>query len=117
LNNNDRPLAIRYGRTADVFLSDFMLSNAYHSLQARIDKRFKKVGGRLTLAYTLSRSTDYTSAFSLDNDFNYDANRGPSDFDRKHNLVISHVIRPFGKGGRLFDNNGLRLRGLLAALH
>jgi len=112
LTNNDRPLAIRYGRVANVFLSDFMLSNAYHSLQARVDKRFKQAGGRLTVAYTLSRSTDYTSAFSLDNDINYDANRGPSDFDRKHNLVISHVIRPFGKGGRLFDNNGLRLRGL-----
>jgi len=113
ITSSDRPLAIRYGRTADVFLSDFMLSNSYHSLQARVDKRFKKVGGRLTVAYTLGRSTDYTSAFSLDNDFNYDANRGPSDFDRRHNLVISHVIRPFGKGGRMFDENGLRWKGLL----
>ena len=28
-------------------------------------------------------------------------------------MVISHVIRPFGNGGRLFDENGLRWRGLL----
>jgi len=107
-----RPLNQRFGRTADVFLSDFMLSNSYHSLQARVDKRFKQLGGRLTLAYTLSRSTDYTSAFTVRNFLDIDSNRAPSDFDRKHNLVISHVIRPFGKGGRLFDSNGLRLRGL-----
>lgn len=109
----DRPLNRLYGRTADILLTDFMLSNAYHSLQARVDKRFGRLGGRLTVAYTLSKSQDYTSAFSIDNDIIYDANRGPSDFDRRHNLVISHVIRPFGKGGRLFDDNGLRWRGLL----
>ncbi len=109
----DRPFNRRYGRTADVLLSDFMLSNSYHSLQARVDKRLKKLGGRITVAYTLSRSTDYTSAFSVRNFLDIDSNRAPSDFDRKHNLVISHVIRPFGKGGRLFDENGLRWRGLL----
>jgi hypothetical protein len=67
----------------------------------------------LTLAYTLSRSTDYTSAFTVENNLDIDSNRGPSNFDRKHNLVISHVIRPFGRGGKLFDSNGLRLKGLL----
>ena len=109
----DRPLNKLYGRTADVLLSDFMLSNAYHSLQVRVDKRFGRLGGRLTAAYTLSRSQDYTSAFSIDNDIIYDANRGPSDFDRRHNLVISHVIRPFGRGRKLFDENGLNWRGLV----
>jgi len=109
----DLPLNRRFGRTAQILLSDFMLSNSYHSLQARVDKRLKRLDGRLTVAYTFSKSVDYTSAFSLDNDINLDANRGPSDFDRRHNLVISHVIRPFGKGGSLFDENGLRWRGLL----
>jgi outer membrane receptor protein involved in Fe transport len=109
----DRPFNRLYGRTADLLLSDFMLSNSYHSLQARVDRRFKKLGGRLTVAYTLSRSTDYTSVFSVRNFLDIDSNRAPSDFDRKHNLVISHVIRPFGKGGRLFDSNGLRWQGLL----
>jgi outer membrane receptor protein involved in Fe transport len=108
----NRPFAALYGRTADVLLSDFMLSNAYHSLQARVDRRFKKLGGRLTVAYTFSKSTDYTDAFAIQNDLNIDANKGPSPFDRRHSLVISHVIRPFGKGGRLFDSNGLRWRGL-----
>jgi len=109
----DRPFARLYGRTADVLLSDFMLSNAYHSLQIQSNKRFNKLGGRLTIAYTLSRSTDYTDAFALLNDINIDANRGPSSFDRRHNLVVSHVFRlPFGDG-RLFDENGLRWQGLL----
>ncbi len=111
--NAVRPFNILYGRTSDVLLSDFMLSNSYHSLQVRVDRRFKRIGGRLTVAYTLSRSTDYTSAFSVRNFLDIDSNRSPSDFDRTHNLVISHVIRPFGKGGRLFDENGLRWKGLL----
>ena len=109
----DRPFARLYGRTADVLLTDFMLSNAYNSLQARVDRRFRQFGGRLTVAYTYSKSTDYTDAFAILNDINIDANGGPSSFDRRHNLVVSHVIRPFGRGGRLFDENGLRLRGLL----
>jgi len=123
ITSNDRPLAIRYGRTADVFLSDFMLSNAYHSLQARVDRRFRNLGGRLTVAYTLSRSLDHTSAFSIDNDFDYSANWGPSDFDRKHNLVISHVVRlPFGRKGLFFKDGigatifgGFTLSGIFAA--
>ncbi len=108
----DRPFAKLYGRTADVLLTDFMLSNSYHSLQARVDRRFKQLGGRLTVAYTYSKSVDYTDAFAILNDLNIDSNKGPSPFDRRHNLVVSHVIRPFGKGGRLFDENGLRWRGL-----
>jgi outer membrane receptor protein involved in Fe transport len=109
----DRPYNRLYGRTADILLSDFMLSNAYHSLQVQSTKRFAKLG-KLTVAYTLSRSTDYTDAFALDNDINIDANRGPSPFDRKHNLVISHVFKlPFGDGGKMWDENGFRWQGLL----
>jgi hypothetical protein len=91
-----------------------MLSNNYHSLQAQVDKRFKKNGGRLTIAYTLSRSIDYTDAFALANDIDISANRGPSPWDRKHNLTISHVIPlPFGDDGKFFDSDGLRWKSLL----
>ncbi|MBA3763339.1 MAG: hypothetical protein H0X04_08360 [Chthoniobacterales bacterium] len=90
-----------------------MLSNSYHSLQARVYRRFRRYG-RITAAYTLSKSLDYADAFSLDDDLNIDNNRGPSIFDRKHNLVVSHVARlPFGRGEKLFDSNGLRWKGLL----
>ncbi len=109
----DRPFSLRYGRTADVNLSDFMLSNAYHSLQVKSETRFRKLG-RVTVAYTLSSSKDYTDAFALNNDINIDANRGPSPFDRKHILVVSHVIQlPFGRSGKLFNSDGFRWRGLL----
>lgn len=109
----DRPFARLYGRTADVLLSDFMLSNSYHSLQVQVNKSFQKLGGKLTVAYTMSRSVDYTDAFALDNDIIIDANRGPSPFDRRHNLVISHVLKlPFGKGGKIFSKDGFRWQGL-----
>lgn len=112
-STSDRPFFKLYGRTADVLLTDFMLSNNYHSLQVQANKRFAK-GGRLTVAYTLSRSIDYTDAFSLANDINIDANRGPSPWDRRHNLTVSHVIAlPFGDGGKLFDSDGLRWKALL----
>jgi outer membrane receptor protein involved in Fe transport len=95
---NERPLARLFGRTADTLVSDFMLSNSYHSMQARVDRRYGRAG-RITAAYTFSKSLDYTDAFSLDDDLNIDNNRGPSSFDRKHNLVVSHVLRlPFGRG-------------------
>ena len=110
---NERPLARLFGRTSDTFVSDFMLSNSYHSMQARVDRRFRGYG-RITAAYTFSKSLDYTDAFSLDDDLSTDNNRGPSSFDRRHNLVVSHVVRlPFGRGGKLFDSNGLRWQGLL----
>lgn len=113
-STSDRPFSKLYGRTADVLLTDFMLSNNYHSLQVQSVKRFAKQGGRLTIAYTLSRSIDYTDAFSLANDINIDANRGPSGFDRRHNLTISHVINlPFGNGGKLLDSGRFRWQGLM----
>ncbi|MGH9839832.1 MAG: TonB-dependent receptor domain-containing protein [Blastocatellia bacterium] len=100
---NERPLAKLYGRTSDTLLSDFMLSNSYHSMQARVDRRFKRLG-RITAAYTLGKSLDYTDAFSLDDDLDINNNRGPSVFDRRHNLVVSHVVRlPFGRRQALFS--------------
>jgi outer membrane receptor protein involved in Fe transport len=101
----DRPLARRYGRTADVLLSDFMLSSAYHALQTKLERRWTRVGN-LTAAYTWSKAIDYTDAFALQNDLNIDANRGLCDCDRKHTLVISHVLNsPFGRG-RHFSKGG-----------
>jgi outer membrane receptor protein involved in Fe transport len=101
---NELPLAIRYGRVTETLLSDFMLSSSYHSMQAIVERRFKRYG-RITAAYTLSKSLDYTDAFAIADDLDIDNNRGPSGFDRRHNLVVSHVVRlPFGRGHALLRN-------------
>jgi outer membrane receptor protein involved in Fe transport len=119
---SERPLAGPYGRVVDTLLSDFMLSSSYHSMQARVERRFNRLG-RITAAYTFSKSLDYTDAFALDDDLDIDNNRGPSTFDRRHNLVVSHVIRlPFGRGRALLRDGiaakifgGFSLSGIFTA--
>ncbi|MFB3825428.1 MAG: TonB-dependent receptor domain-containing protein [Bryobacteraceae bacterium] len=117
----DRPLARRFGRTADTNLQDYMLSSAYHALQARVQRRLRR-GGSLTLSYTWSKSLDYTDAFTVSIPLNIDLNRGVSSFHRPHNLVISHVLPlPFGRGQRWFRSGpasrilgGFRLSGVIS---
>ncbi len=108
----DRPLAATFGRTADTQIIDFMLSTSYHALQAKIERRFSR-GSKLTVSYTFSKSLDYTDAFTIPNPLDDSRNRGLSPFDRKHNFVVSHVIRLPGRGNNLLDKNGLRLGGIL----
>ena len=119
---NDRPLAKKFGRTADTTWNDYMLSTAYHALQTRVVRRFGRMGS-MTLSYTWSKSLDYTDAFTVSNPLNIDLNRGVSTFDRTHNLVISHVLPlPFGPNGLLFKSGpmsailgGFRLSGVFSA--
>ncbi|HXG56499.1 MAG TPA: TonB-dependent receptor, partial [Vicinamibacterales bacterium] len=93
----NRPLAIRFGRTADTLFSDFVLGSEYHALQSKLERRLGRAG-KITAAYTLSRSEDDSGAFTVQNPIDLSVNRGPSNFDRKHNLVISHVTPfPFGR--------------------
>jgi hypothetical protein len=118
---NDRPLAKRFGRTADTNLNDYMLSSAYHGLQTRAQRRFGNMGN-LTVSYTWSKSLDYTDAFTVANPLNIDLNRGLSTFDRAHVLVASHVVvLPFGRGHKWFKSGvgsailgGFRISGVLS---
>lgn len=80
--------------------------SGYNSLQMSLSKRFAD-GLQFLAAYTVGRSTDYyngTSVNELGNtpgdQFNWRTNRGPSDFNRKHRLVISGVydLPKFAKG-------------------
>ncbi|MEK7856237.1 MAG: hypothetical protein AAB288_09115, partial [Acidobacteriota bacterium] len=71
--------------------------SSYSSLQMSLSKRFSD-GLQFLAAYTVGRSTDYyngTSVNELGNtpgdQFNWRSNRGPSDFNRKHRLVVSGV--------------------------
>ncbi|MDQ3756205.1 MAG: TonB-dependent receptor [Acidobacteriota bacterium] len=108
----DRPLNRLYGRTADIFYTDFFLSANYHALQSKVERRFRG-GDQITVAYTWSKAIDYTDAFALQDDFNIDNNRGLCDCDRTHAFVVSHVLRsPFGRGRRFLADNRV-LGGIL----
>jgi hypothetical protein len=69
----------------------------YDSLQASLAKRFSN-GAQFLAAYTHGESTDYYSGGTVNelvntpgDQVNWRSNRGPSDFNRKHRLVISGV--------------------------
>lgn len=117
-----RPFARLYGRTADVTMYDYMLSSSYHALQTKAERRMGSAGS-FTLSYTWSKSLDYTDAFTVALPLDINLNRGPSTFDRAHNLVISHVVPlPFGKRGRFFTDGpmaailgGFQLSGVFSA--
>lgn len=94
-------------------------SSSYHSLQAKLNRR---LSGKLTFsaAYTFSKSIDNASSDRGGSDLppdsrNAAAERGPSDFDRRHIFTgsyIWHLPRP-AKGGILGGVlNGWQLSGI-----
>jgi hypothetical protein len=77
----------------------------YDALQVQVEKRFSR-GYSWRLAYTLSDSRGNTSAngipqsnFQLFDDMRLDLNEGPTDFDRRHNLVVSGQVLVPNTGG------------------
>jgi hypothetical protein len=64
----------------------------YHGLQTALQKRFSN-GYMFNVNYTLSKATDYFSdegLFQVENDQSRpELNKGPSDFDRRHRLILS----------------------------
>lgn len=67
----------------------------YDALQVSVDKRFSR-GFQFKSAYTLSKGRGNmsgsgvpTANFQLLDDLRLDLNEGPTDFDRRHNFVIS----------------------------
>jgi hypothetical protein len=77
----------------------------YDALQLSFDKRFAH-GFSSRVSYTLAKGTGNTgangasgSAFQLLQDMRLDLNQGPTDFDRRHNFVVSgSAIVPKTKG-------------------
>lgn len=72
------------------------LSN-YNSLQTTLTRRFAS-GAQIITAYTFGKSIDYYSGTALNelgnvpgDQFNWRTNRGRSDFNREHRLVVSGV--------------------------
>lgn len=100
------PLNQKFGRTATTTLRAYGVDSFYNSLQASVEKRLAR-NFSFTMAYTWSRSIDYTSNNGgLGNPLILEYNKAVSDFDRKHGFTLSHTVElPFGRGQK-FLNKG-----------
>jgi hypothetical protein len=117
-----------YAGNGDIQYMENRGTSTYHSLQARLEKRFSR-GFSALLSHTwgktmaegvdaLSNSysgTGYdTGARSAPQDANnLRAERGPADFDRTHRFVASYVLELPGGHGRSRGNDGKRFLNLL----
>ena len=98
-----RPYFAQYGWTQPINLRNNALSSSYHSLQARVEKRF---GGGLYLLsnFTWSHSIDY-GTFGVQNIFDFASNKGNSGFTRPLSSVSAvNWELPFGRGRALANN-------------
>jgi hypothetical protein len=105
-----RPYFARFGWTQDVDFFCNCATNAYDSLQTKLTKRFSS-GYSLQVNYTLQRAVqDSAEYFQLplpthERLFDTALNRGPADWDRTHNLVVSLVAElPIGRGRMLLSD-------------
>jgi len=93
-------------------------NSIYHSLQAKVEKRFKG-GGSILASYTMAKLISDTdtltgwleSAGSTDwgipNNYDHRAERSLADFDVSQRLVVSYVLDlPIGKGQRYMSSAG-----------
>ena len=106
LNGSSNRIDPRFNR---VTLVDSSSSSNYHALEAQVIKRYS-IGYQFQVAYTWSKSIDDSSdplgvlvndMQWAQNPFNYRDNRGVSQFDIPHRLVINHNYEP-----QLFKNMG-----------
>ena len=94
---------------ATFFVREARMSSNYHSLQFKVDKRFKN-GLTFVSGYTYAHSIDNgSSSFggggnspdNAQNPLNHRADRGNSRQDVRHRYVISYIYElPFGNGRR-----------------
>jgi outer membrane receptor protein involved in Fe transport len=100
-----------YPQYANISMFCACFPSNYHALQAKLQGRW----GTSTLlgSYTLSKSTDILSSFygggSIQNWYDLEDSRGPSNFDRRHSVVVSFAVDlPFGAGRKfLSDAQGI----------
>ncbi len=97
-------------------------SSDYHSMQLNLRRRFSQ-GVQFDVNYTLSKSTDLVSVWggyqttgiegysnwSITNPWDPESQRGPSDYDLRHQLNANWIVElPFGAGRHYLGNsNGL----------
>ncbi len=117
------PLFQKFGRTATTTLRGYGVDSFYNALQLSAEKRLSQ-GIAFTVAYTWSRSIDYTSNNGgLGNPIVLEFNKAVSDFDRTHALTVSHSYDlPFGRGRKYLSSGpaavilgGWQLNGIFQA--
>jgi len=96
-------------------------NSSYQAGQLKLEKRTASGLAFLT-SYTYSKSLDVSSTVhgtsqpynGIQDSFNINGSRGPSDFDLTHNFVASVVYDlPFGEGRRLLNDHGVLSRYVL----
>jgi hypothetical protein len=101
-------------------------SSDYHSLQLNVRRRFSQ-GVQFDVNYTLSKSTDLVSVWggyqtgpegfsnwSITNPWDRESQRGPSDYDLRHQINANWVAElPFGEGRRFLAGRGALTEALL----
>jgi hypothetical protein len=96
-NNIDARRPILPGRLGAIRNTESVLNNAYHGLQLTAEKRFAR-NSSFKAFYTFGKSLDSSASQSdtagdVQNYNNIAGDRGRTDFDRKHNFVLSGIWR------------------------
>ena len=102
--NQRRPFFNRFGWSQDVDYFCNCADNAYDAVQTKLTKRFSG-GYSMQVNYTLQKAEQESAEYfqtplePAAGMFDTDLNRGPADWDRRHNLVFSVVAElPIGRG-------------------
>ena len=97
-----------YPQYANVNMFCACFPSDYKALQTKLQGRWG--ASSLLASYTLSKSTDILSSFygggSIQNWYDLEDSRGPSNFDRRHSVVVSFTgDLPFGTGKRFLSGS------------
>jgi hypothetical protein len=110
-NVNDRVSLAPGILSAQVYELATNFRSWYHSFQTQLTKRFSR-GLTVNASYSLAKSIDIVHQnignWSLSNPFDARANRGRSDFDRRHAFVASWLWSPAKKFNRSFEKFALQ---------
>jgi hypothetical protein len=117
------PLSPLIGQAHAMLNREFSI---YHALQVKVERRFTS-GFYMLAGYTYSHSIDDGSISSTganapiasgggmpQDSFNWRAERGNSDFDLRHRMVVSFIYElPFGKGKKFLSASNKFVDGFL----
>jgi outer membrane receptor protein involved in Fe transport len=92
---NDLGLGGAFGWTQGIDFFCNCAHNAYDSLQAKFNKQFS-AGMSVKMNYTLQRQVQESGDYFF---YDVEMNKGPADWDRTHNFILSLVAEvPVGRG-------------------